>query len=226
MPIKDVETWSDWKDTGNQNSLNELLKRYDGMIQSAVNKYDNPNIPRPALESEAKNQAFIAFNTFNPQRGTQLSTHVGTRLKKLYSYVAKFQNIGKIPEGEVSSIRTYQNAKEDLRKKLMREPSTIELADYLAWDLNRVSRMEASLRKDYVGMDDVSAMETNPKFERMMYAYYEMTPEEQVVFDYILGTHGKPKLTPGQIATKLNVSNSKVSSIKNKVAKRMELYGD
>lgn len=225
MSIKE-ELWNSWKQSNDSGDLNELLKRYDGMIQSAVNKYDNPNIPRPALEAEAKNQAFIAFNTYNPDRGTQLSTHVGTRLKKLYSYVTKFQNVGKIPEGEISSISTYKKAKDDLRKKLNREASTIELADYLAWDLNRVSRMEASLRKDYIGMDEISAMETNPRFERMMYSYYEMTPEEQIVFDYTLGTHGKPKLTPSQIASRIGISNSKVSSIKNKIAKRMEKYGD
>jgi DNA-directed RNA polymerase specialized sigma subunit len=225
MPVQE-ELWNEWKRTQNPESLNNLLKKYDGMIQSAVNKHDNPNIPRPAMEAEAKNQAFIAFETYDPNRGTQLSTHVGTRLKKLYSYMTKFQNVGKIPEGEASSIGTYKQAKEDLRKKFNREPSTVELADHLAWDFNRVSRMEASLRRDYIGMDEISAMETNPRFERMMYSYYEMTPEEQIIFDYTLGAHGKPKLTPGQIASRLGISNSKVSAIKNKIAKRMEEYGD
>lgn len=219
-----MDSWTEWKRTGDEKHLSELYTKYDGMIQSSVNKYMNPNIPRPALEGEAKNQAYIAFDTYDPNRGTQLSTHVGTRLHKLYSYVSKYQNVGKIPEGEISNINTYKKAKEDLRLSVGREPSTIELADHLSWDIKRVGRMEASLRGDYVGLENISALESNPQFQRMMFTYYEMTPEEQIVFDYTLGSHGKPKMSPGQIAVQMNISNSKVSAIRSKIAKRMGEY--
>lgn len=225
---KDFEIWESWKNTGNPSDLGKLLHQYDGMIQQSVNRYDNPNIPRTALEGEAKHQAFVAFDTFDPKFGTQLSTHVGNRLRKLFSYVSKYQNIGKIPEGEISSISTYKLAKEDLRKKFKREPSVPELSDYLAWSINRVSKMEASLRGDYIAsgdLQDLPSFESNPQFERMRFAYYDMTPEESQVFDYITGSHGKEKLTPGRIAEKMGISNSKVSSIKNRVAERMEIYG-
>lgn len=217
------EVWKQWRKTSDPMLLSQLYRNYDGMIQSAVNKYSNPNIPRPALEGEAKNQAFIAFQTYDPKKA-KLSTHVGTRLHKLYSYVSKYQNIGKIPEGEISNINTYKQAKDELRTSLGHEPSTTQLADHLSWDIKRVGRMEASLRGDYVGLENVSAIENNPQFEKMMFTYYEMTPEEQNVFDYTLGVHGKPKLQPGQIAIQLNISNSKVSAIKNKIAKRLHPY--
>ena len=217
------ELWEEWKKTNSDESLNALYKQYNGMIQSSVNKYVNPNIPRAAIEAEAKNQVFTAFKTFDPKKA-QLSTHVGTRLQKLYSYVSKYQNFGKIPEGDISSINTYKMAKEALRTKLGREAAAPELADYLSWPVKKVSKMEASLRGDYIDTGLMTKLESDPAYDRMMFTYYEMTPEEQTVFDYITGSHGKPKLSPGDTARKMNISNSKVSSVKGKIAARMSAY--
>lgn len=217
------ELWKEWDKTRSDEALTGLYKQYNGMIQSAVNKYVNPNIPRAAIEGEAKNQAFIAFNTYNPKKA-QLSTHVGTRLQKLYSYVSKYQNVGKIPEGEISSINTYKQAKEMLRTKLGREPSTAEMADEMSWPIKRIAKMETSLRGDYIDTGLITRIEADPNYDRMMLTYYEMTPEEQNVFDYITGSHGKPKLSPGDVARTLNISNSKVSAVKNKIATRMAKY--
>lgn len=229
MANKIEQTWIDWTDSKDKNTLGKLFNKYNGMIYSAVNKYDNlnRNIPREALEAEAKHQAFIAFSTYDPSRKTMLSTHVGNRLKKLYSYTSKYTNVAKIPEGEISSIRVFNQAKDFLRQRFKREPSAVELADQLSWPIKRVSKMEASIRGDFMAVGDlqnIKAYESNPAFDRIRFAYYDLTPEEQIIYDYTSGEHGKPRLKPGEIARVMGISNSKVSSIKNNIAKKLEQY--
>ena len=53
---------------------------------------------------------------------------------------------------------------------------------------------------------------------------YELKPEEQAVMEHLLGINGKPKLKPGEIATKLNMTPSKVSRIKSSIASKMGQY--
>jgi DNA-directed RNA polymerase specialized sigma subunit len=226
-PNKNLDTWKQWKKSKDPELLGNLLQSYGGMIQQSVNRYDNQNIPRSALEAHAKNQAFIAFSTYNPKHGAQLSTHLGHRLKKLYSYVARFANTGKISEGNIGSINVYKLAKEDLRKKLSREPSIHELADELSWDVNRVSRMETSLRGDYITsgvLQDLPTLESHPMYEKMRYVYFDLLPEEQNVWDFTMGDHGRPRLTPGRIAETMGISNSKVSTIKAKISSKMSEF--
>ena len=53
---------------------------------------------------------------------------------------------------------------------------------------------------------------------------YELNGEERLVYEYLFGHGGKPKLAPGQIACRLRWTPSKVTRIKNKVVDKIRDY--
>jgi DNA-binding MarR family transcriptional regulator len=53
---------------------------------------------------------------------------------------------------------------------------------------------------------------------------YQLTPEELLVYEYTIGAGGKPKLRPGEIATKLGMHPTKVSRLRNSITKKIESF--
>lgn len=223
----DIALWKKWKASKNQNDLSALFKRLDPLIQSNVNKYSAAPIPRSALEAEGRKWALKAFEGFNPNMGVKLSTHVSNYLRKLYRYTVQHQNIGRIPEHRALQINSFKVGNTQLHDRLGRPPTNVELADHLAWPIKHVNEMTNSLRQDIAastGMGEEGVDKFSPEMEVINLGYHSLTPEEQMIFDYQLGTHGKKKLAPGQIATTMKLSNSKVSKLRNSVAAKLQGY--
>jgi len=224
---QEFQLWKKWNENKSPENLNNLLDYMNPTIQSNVNKFRNAPIPNSALNLEAKKWAVKSFETYNPNRGAKLSTHTTNWMKKLNRYVYSRQNVGYIPEERVIKIQTFNNVKSNLETKLGREPSQVELADELSWPLQEVERMDKELRKDIAPTDtmsDFGYITSDPNREIFNYIYFELSPQEQTVYDYTVGAHGKQKLSGNEIAKKLNVSPSKVSQLKRNIGEKIDRY--
>lgn len=222
-----ISTWKQWKKDKDPQKLQSLLTYVDPTVQNRVQQFAAAPIPRVAVEAEAKKQAVLAMQTFNPAKGANLRTHVANRMPKVFRYVAKRQNIGTIPEHRVMRISTFKKAKEELFEKLGREPTPIELADNLKWSPQEVGRMESEMRKDLghsISFQDMAHVDFNRNMETINFSYYSMTPQEQIVFDYSVGAHGKQRIKATEIAKKLGVSVSQVSKIRKRMVDRIGQY--
>jgi DNA-directed RNA polymerase sigma subunit (sigma70/sigma32) len=222
-----ITTWKQWRKDKDPNKLQSLLTYVDPTVQNRVHQFAAAPLPRVAIEAEAKRQAVLAMQTFNPAKGANLRTHVANRMPKIFRYVAKRQNIGTIPEHRVMRISTFNKAKEELFEKLKREPTPIEMADHLKWSPQEVGRMEAEMRKDLghtASFQDMSFVDFNRNMETINFSYYSMSPQEQTVYDYSVGAHGKKRIKATEIAKKLGVSVSQVSKIRKKIVDRIGQY--
>ena len=219
------KTWRRWKRKKKEEDLELLLGHVDPVVQRGVDKFSGVPIPRIAIEAEAKKQAVISFGTYNPKRGASIKTHTSHRMQKLYRYVAKRQNIGTIPEHRVMKINTFKKAKEFLEELKGREPSMLELSDHLVWSPQEVSRMESELRKDLghsLSFKDMAFIDHNRNMDVINFAYYSLSPQEQIIYDYAVGTHGKPQLKTSEIAKKMGVSPSQISKIKKNIFEKVK----
>lgn len=224
---KDIELWRNWRSSRSPSDLTLLLRAFNPLIQGSVNKYANAPIPRSALEAEAKKWAVEAFKSFDPSRGVKLSTHVTNYMMKLYRYTGKHQNVGRMPEHQIMQIRPFQSAESQLSDNLGRPPTTTELAEHLGWNANRVNQMQKSIRKDIAsttGLGDGDYTSYSQEGEILAMGYWSLTNEEKLVYDYTTGSNGKPKIKPGEIARKMNVSPSKISKIRNSIGSKLNTF--
>jgi DNA-directed RNA polymerase sigma subunit (sigma70/sigma32) len=206
---EELKLWGDWK-LGSKVAQNKLIKSLDPLLQSQINRYQHPSIPRSALEAEARKLALEAFKTYDPSKA-QLGTHVTNHQKHLQRYVLNYVNIGKIPENRALAVGKFQKIKQNLMEDLGREPNTVELADSLTWAPREVERMENELRKDLAittGGEEEAFFEnimfsTDTTSEILFFAYYEADQEEKLIFEYSFGWGGKPKLDVKDIALRI-----------------------
>jgi len=191
------------------------------------------NVPESAHRIYAAQNFLNALKTFDPSKGRALQSHVyDTVHQKAKRLNYLYQNFGHMPEPRAQSIGLYQNEYQSMRAQLGREPSTAELADKLGWSMKQVSNIQKELHKDLAlgeGTEEFSFFESSRDEEILGYIYYDLTNEEKVVYEYIFGKNGKPKLIkPNKkvdydaIASKMGSSSSKVRALASSIGKKLE----
>ena len=219
---KDLALWNQWNDNGRQpEDLKPLFSQFRGKIRSKSKEWvGRVEIPPAAIKAEFNKQFVNAVKTYDPDRGP-LGPWVGTNLRKGNRWLMKHQNFARIVETRSGkNVRHYKDAFSHLEEAFGREPTHIELAENLGWAPKEAEALGKELRKSLVAsgsvIDPVDVMPSREK-EVLHNVYYELAPQEQLVFDYTLGWHGKQELRPTQIAQKMGLNNSKISRIRKKI---------
>lgn len=224
---KEIELWKKWKYSNDQNALGELMTSMKPIVKKIANPWNKSGLPQSVIEGEVKKNLIDALDSYDPAYGVQLNTFIISRSRKLNRLVYKHQNAGRISEQRITQIGTYNNVKDFLTDKYGREPSAHQMADELGWPVAEVERMEQEVRADIIG----SSQEFEPGMlfsdadnEILELLYYELTPEEQNIYDYLLGKHGKPMMKANEIARVLNTNPAKISRLRNKIKDKFEQY--
>ncbi|MGC8992463.1 MAG: sigma-70 domain-containing protein [Thermoplasmata archaeon] len=218
----ELTLWQRWHDKHDKKALSELMKSYMPVINDVVNKMGNVTLSPTVMKAQAKALVYNAFNTYNPKQ-SQLNTHVFNQLQPLNRFVAKYTNIGFIPENRFFLISQYSRMKSELEDKLNREPTLEELSEHLKWPMEMVAKIDKESRgaqpagTNYsIGSLDIS----DPALLAFKSVYYTLNPKEKLVIEYLLG-YGKPKLTVSEIKKKTGMSESEINKIKEKVKKQI-----
>lgn len=226
----EFDQWQKWNEGGQKpDDLRPLLKSFKPLIRSRANSWARrADLPPEAVHAEFNKQFVNALRTYNPEKGTQLGSWVTTNLQKAQRWVTQYQDPMRVQENRYYKMGAWDNAFANLDEQLNREPTTREMAELLGWSEAEAGRMESEKRKTlyssgFEGYDPTTIMPSRES-EKLRLIRYELTGTDLNVFDYTIGTHGKPQLRPGEIAKKLKISPSKVSRVRSSIAKRLEDY--
>ena len=235
----ELSLYTQWKRTNDPKHFQDLYKSMKPLITKAsFNASRGSNIPESAHRAYAAQNFHDALKTYKPNKGASLQTHVynavnlkGNRLNFLY------QDLQKKPEPRAMKIGLYQTVFESLKQDLGREPSVAEIADEAHLDKKDVVLIRKEMQKNLSlseGVEEQITFEESKDEEVLSYLYFELTPEEQLVYDYMLGKHGKPQYTkpalnrPGgkrpdydRIAGAVGFSSSKVRAIAKRIEKKL-----
>lgn len=239
----DMHFYDKWKETGEKKYFQQLYRNLKPTLNKASQKAAyGSNIPQSVFQAEAAQQMLTAVENYNPKFGTKLSSHVYGRVQdKLKRVNYKYQNMARRVErnaGGVYQINYFNNEKLFLKDKLGREPSAQELSDVLGWSINQVEGMMNEDRKDLSlnqELEDLNTYDDDSAGKEMLAMfYYDMNPEEQVVYDYATGSHGKDAVLKANgldadykaIAQRLGMPESKVLKIRNKLARKVKTWAE
>jgi len=222
---REIDLWHHWNTNGRKpEHLKPLYESFKPLLQKETNKWKGVEIPKSAINAEMRKQFVNAVKTYDPGRNTQLSSWVTTNLQKSSRFMKTYQNYGKIPEGQISKIREFKQAKETLFGQLGYEPDTKTLADHLKWPHKRVAQLQKELAREdlplsgFTGGDPAEAFAPK-ELEAIHILQYDkrLSPDERTVYEYTFGINGRNKLQPGQIAKQTGLHPSKISRIRGKL---------
>lgn len=81
-----------------------------------------------------------ALNKFDENRGMKFSTYASIRIKG--AMIDELRKNSPISKGAMDKLNRYNDAVENLQRKLLREPSDKEIADSLGIDLSEIGEIE------------------------------------------------------------------------------------
>lgn len=230
---KEEELWQVWKDDKNADNMNRLLKRFNPVLSQGLQQYKAPQVDEAAMKAKLKIQAVEAFETYNPNKGAALKTHVQNKLKGAIRFNTQHQNYGYLPEDQVKFISPIDRASDDLRELNGREPSYTEISDYANTNnlvsgskkltSRMVARVQGNRRNDIIA----SSMESDPSgnsIDRnraiLPLIRYELTSDQQQVFDHLYGHNGAVRIaSTGALAKKLGKSASQISRLRSAIGR-------
>lgn len=234
---KELELFHTWNNGGRKpEHLEPLLKSFQPLIQNRVNIYKNHvEIPTSAIEHEHKKAFVKALETYDAEKGSQLHSWVTQNLKQVGRYVSERQNFARITENITRHIGSFNAVKSELHEKLGYEPSAQDIHDYIIesdhpkltkLSLKDIKRINDEQRKSLIdkghdllgGTSDFSAREE----EVIHLIVPQLTPQERTIHELTFGINGNKAHSPGEIAKKLKMDNSKVSKLRTSIYKKMK----
>jgi DNA-directed RNA polymerase specialized sigma subunit len=218
---RDLELWHQWKRTQSPADLQLLLNQMSPIIHREVNKWASA-VSRSLLEAEGKRLAVEAFQTYDPNRGVALATHVTTRLQKLSRLAYTTQNVARLSETKTLQFHNYNTSRHDLQERHGREPTVVELADHMGWSPKKLQDFQTQInRKEYIESEDHPDM-TDAETHLVDFIYYDLTPQQQKIFEYTTGYRGSPKLSNKDIMSRMGITQGQLSYQKNLIVQTVE----
>lgn len=216
-----------WQTRRDRAALDELRRETRALVQSQVSKYRSNAVPQSVIEAEADRILVASATSYKHNAGATFRTHLFTNLKRLNRFSAARSNIARIPEARAQKIGVYQRVYEELQARKLRPPTTTELADELNWPQSEILNMQRSLRRDIITTTVPMVMDTSDARRARVVdeIWYELTPDEQIVFAHVTGTHGRRKLAKGQdVARATGFSQAKVSQLRSAIGRKIEAH--
>ena len=239
----EVALWQKWKDNGQKpEHLVPLLKLYEPVFSQKMRQLKAPQVPASAFKSELQKLFIKQLQTYNPDKGAALNTHVEYGLRKAQRYNNRTQNLAYIPEGQAELIGPIQRAQSELSEQFGREPTTEEIADHIGEKPKRIDTVIKAIRRDIPmshsgaeGEFDYSSSvdRAGRGFEEQQIAVaknilpdiFPNKPHLVSVFNYTFGTNDHPQISKTkQLAKKMGTSESNISRWKTLVGNTLRKH--
>ena len=166
-----------------------------------------------------------ALKTFDPKIGN-VRTHLLSQLQSLRRAAAQEQNIISIPEQVGLDYQKLNEAENDLRDRLSRDPSDDEVADATGLSVRRIKKIRGfhqplaegstiiDTGDDYADAGGIASAipgQTTAQDAWLDFVYGDLSPVDKLVMDMTLGRNGRKRTSTQEIARKLNISPGAVS---------------
>lgn len=222
--MNDSEMLKYWQETHDPQVFRDLDKRFEPVVNKFVNQYKTVGVAPSTLRAKAKTQMIRAFNTYNPQSGTQPITHIYNNMKKVNRIASESLMSGHIPETRALKKSTFQIARDNLEDRIGREANVDELSDEMGWSRAEVARMSNEMSGEITASSaEFDFYGNSLKSEHgdraiVDYLYASLNGEDKVIFEHVFGFAGKKTLNSKDIASKIGKSEMYVHRAKKRMA--------
>ena len=228
---------------GDQDALQELVKRNLRFVISVAKKYQNRGMPLIDLIGEGNVGLLTAARKFDPDQGVKFISYAVWWIRQaILSSLAKQGRTVRVPLNRTSDLSRIIKGAEILRQKLRREPMPEELAQLTGLTVDVVQalsalnsgdiRLDAALDPD----SDRSIMErfvseegTNPEddymnrfvSEEIERALATLPARDAKVLRLYFGLDGGREHTLEEIGSMLGVTRERVRQLRDRALKRL-----
>lgn len=215
---KDQELFESWKKSGSKKDLGKLISSLGPIIHSEVNRVSG-SLPPAALAAEAKNWTIKAIQSYDPSKGTTISTHIMNYLPKIRRMNYKFQNAVRLPENMQLQFHDYSQGLARMTDQLNRDPTDEELAKHLGWSKPYTIKFKNSLYSDLIESSTERPNEVTSFNENAILMEHLMT---HITSDEKFILENAKELSSTELANKLNINVNRLNYLKSKLVDKIK----
>lgn len=213
-----------WRDTPNEDNMRPMLEYLKPTINSALMSFVGG-------DTSFKPKAYIltakAIETYDPDKGAGLKTHVYNNLKRLQRVRAERQAVVRIPENIRLDALQINKFSTEFIDTHGREPAVEEVSDGLGLSKRRIKKAslygsEQPITKMTGEQGDVLVSTGKSEEDTWTdYVYFDMDPVNKKIFEWTTGYGGTKIIPKKDIAAKLGITSAAVSSRINTIMRKM-----
>lgn len=210
---------------GDAAAFDQLIERHSDLISKKVGAFRMAPVPSSAIYAHAIKLMRNAVEKYNPASDANFRTFFEANLR-LTRFVNDHKTVARIPEHRSLMIGRYIAAKNILLADKGREPTPEEIAHELRISISDAVKLEKIVNTKELAASSMSFDQVGGVANRFTNAgefmYFGLTPQEQLVYDYSLGAHGKPALkSVADIAKRAGISADMVYRIKRELGEKI-----
>lgn len=225
----DLEYWKSWNTSLDEQEkkkhLRSLINNLEPIIVSESSKWHQSGLSPVLLKNHAQNLAIKAVETFDPLKGTQLSTHVVTHLQHLSRFVSSRQNIIRQPEEQVYQYRKLLKEQQegDMMSPVDSEFNKNFTAGIPLKDFKPTVEHFYSKASEAGGVPVMQGLTLDNVAVNLFYK--NLDEKNRVIFDKLL-TKSENKARGKKLAQELGISSAAISKRKTKLQNDLKKYMD
>lgn len=227
---KEMTLWQDWHEGGRKpEDLKPLLKSIDPLITSETKRRMQGlggSIPQSALKNELRNAAVKAIQSYKPDKGAQLSTHIVTNFQRVTDFVAGGRNQLYMPRPDVEKKTQFDAARDQFLEEHGREPTPAELQMQLpGMTTKRIRRLSKGFSPEAYTEMGTEFEDRAPKVDvrdAFLLARPHLNEKQRQFGELHYPAPGAQQMSVDAIAKQLKLPAHRVYSIKSEVEKRLE----
>lgn len=218
-----------WKERPTPDNMASALDAASPVINSALTSYAGGN---QALQAQAKKLVAGGLQSYDPDRGTKLRSHLMTQLQPLRRLQQRRTSVLRVPERVQTDLYHLRQAQQLHFDRFGRESADSELAEHMGVSVSRIRHLRKFMRQT-VPESGLQSMEegdnetfypgvskAGPEDIWMEYIHHDSSPMDQKILEWKTGFNGKEVISTQEIAKRLGISPSAVSQRASRMAKR------
>jgi hypothetical protein len=213
-PTKDADlaAWRQWKQAPTPQNLEVLIKQLMPIIRRESGRWSSV-VPSYILENEAKLLTIKACQSYNPNAGAALSTHVVNSLQKLSRTAYKNQSSLSVPEQQRLTFNQYTAAVRHLEDLNGTRPSLHDIADYMSIRPKHLQKIVENVgRRELIESGEGPEFVKDQHEDILHLAHADMTPLQKKIFEMRTGYNNTPVAKDAKTILKtLNISQGQLS---------------
>jgi RNA polymerase primary sigma factor len=228
---------------GDQDSLQELVKRNLRFVISVAKKYQNRGLPLIDLIGEGNVGLLTAARKFDPDQGVKFISYAVWWIRQaILSALANQGRSVRVPLNRASDLAKIFRERERLKQELRRDPSPVELSEATGLSPEIVESLQtlnaAEIRLDApIGDSDDSQLmdrfiadeaivtedevEERLLSERVERALDTLQPRDAKVLKLYFGLEGGREHTLEEIGDILGVTRERIRQLRDRALKRL-----
>jgi len=231
---------------GDKEALKKLVESNLRFVVSVAKKYLGCGLPLHDLIAEGILGLIEAARRFDPDKGVKFISYAVWWIRQsIMQALAQQTGAVKIPVKQAVLVNKITRSYGELLKKLGREPTTEELAEYVGMDAKEIERLltvcqvplsldtpigdeEDTTFKDFLKGEGTAEVEEKVVREELKQSIQEMleqlTPQEKKIIIMRFGLDGNEPKTLREIGELLGISRERVRQLETRAKKKMKEY--